>query len=49
MRAYGIVPDDIEMLGLEYALSKCEETDFSKSKKKELDQLFANPVRIDQD
>ena len=47
MRAYGMVPGDIEMLGMEYVESKCEETDFTKSKRKELDELFANPVRRD--
>ena len=47
MRAYGIVPGDIEMLGLEYAESRCEETDFTKSKTEELDALFANPIRRD--
>lgn len=47
MRAYGMVPGDIEMLGMEYVESKREETDFTKSKRKELDELFANPVRRD--
>lgn len=47
MRAYGMVPGDIEMLGMEYVKSRCEETDFTKSKRKELDELFANPVRRD--
>ena len=47
MRAYGIVPGDIEMLGMEYVTSRCKETDFTKSKRKELENLFANPVRID--
>jgi len=47
MRAYGIVPGDIEMLGMEYVESRCEETDFTKSKRKELEELFANPVRRD--
>ena len=47
MRAYGIVPGDIEMLGMEYVTSRCKETDFTKSKRKELENLFANPVRLD--
>lgn len=47
MRAYGIVPGDIEMLGMEYVESRCEETDFTKSKRKELEELFVNPVRRD--
>ena len=47
MRAYGIVPGDIEMLGMEYVTSRCKETDFTKSKRKELENLFANPMRID--
>lgn len=47
MRAYGMVPGDIEMLGMEYVESKCEETNYTKSKRKELDELFANPVRRD--
>lgn len=47
MRAYGIVPGDIEMLGMEYVTSRCKETDFTNSKRKELENLFANPVRID--
>ena len=32
---------------MEYVKSRCEETDFTKSKRKELDELFANPVRMD--
>jgi len=47
MRAYGIVAGDLEMLGLEYAASKGEETDFSRTKTKELEELFTNPVRRD--
>ena len=47
MRAYGIVPGDIKMLGLEYVSSRCEETEFTKSKRKELEELFATPLRRD--
>ena len=47
MRAYGIVPGDIKMLGLEYVSSRCGETDFTKSKRKELEELFATPLRRD--